>query len=174
MAKEKKTIPFDFVIENLYSLNPTVRPMFGAHALYIGEKIVLILRNKNDIDSGVWIATTPEHHASLGKLFKSMRSIRIFGTGTSSWQVLPMSADDFEESVNTVCELILRNDERIGTFPKKKKKKDKPAPSKKAAPAVKKSVKTPPVTAKKTAKKVVKKKPAPAKKTVKKIIKKKK
>ena len=146
MAKEKKSIPFDFAIENLYSLKPFVRPMFGAHAIYIGPKMVLILRNKNDIDSGVWIATTQEHHASLKKIFKNMRSIELFGGKISSWQLLPMEADDFEKSVNKACELILKNDERIGKIPQEKKKKDK------AKPAPKKAVKKK-AAVKKTAKK---------------------
>src|SRR5687767_8101157 len=113
MAKEKKSIPFDFAIDNLYSLNPVVRPMFGAHAIYVGPKMVLILRDKNDEDSGVWIATQPEHHASLKKNFKNMRSIMLFGGGISAWQLLPKEADDFESSVNEACKLILKNDERI-------------------------------------------------------------
>ena len=133
MAKEKKSIPFDFAIENLFSLDPVIRPMFGAHAIYVGPKIVLILRNKNDYDSGVWIGTTPEHHASLKKIFKSMRDIALFGGGTSSWQCLPMDADDFESNVNLACDLILKGDPRIGKIPKPKKKKEnktivKPAP----------------------------------------------
>jgi hypothetical protein len=167
MAKDKKSIPFDFAIENLYSLNPTVRPMFGAHAIYIGAKIVLMLRDKDDIDSGVWIATTPEHHASLKKIFKNMRSITLFGGKISGWQLLPMEADDFEKSVNTACEMVLRNDERIGKLPKEKKKKGESgtAPKKmvrSSAKPVKKAVKKPAAAAKKTARtpagKAVKKK----------------
>lgn len=123
MAKSQKAIPFDFAIENLFSADPVVKPMFGAHAIYIGTKIVLILRNKNDEDSGVWIATIPEHHTSLKKLFPSMRTIQLFGGGTSNWQILPMDADDFESSVNKVCELILKSDPRVGKFPKEKKRK---------------------------------------------------
>jgi hypothetical protein len=139
MTKEKKTIPFDFAIENLYSLNPVVRPMFGAHAIYVGPKIVLILRNKNDADSGVWIGTVPEHHASLKKIFKSMRNIELFGGGITSWQLLPMDDDDFESNVNKACELILKGDERIGKIPKEKKKKD---PRKASTEKVNRNIKT--------------------------------
>ncbi|HEY0029895.1 MAG TPA: hypothetical protein VGC65_03975 [Bacteroidia bacterium] len=125
MAKEKKAIPFDFAIENLFSLDPIVKPMFGAHAIYIGSKIVLILRNKEDEDSGVWIATIPEHHNSLKKTFPAMRNIQLFGGGTSSWQLLPMDADSFEANVNKVCDLILKSDPRVGKIPVKKKAKAK-------------------------------------------------
>lgn len=123
MKKVQKTVPFNFVIENLYALDPIIKSMFGAYAIYVGNKIVLILRDKKDEDSGVWIATTPEHHASLKKDFPSMRSIKVFGPGESGWQVLPMEDDDFESSVNQVCDFIIKGDKRIGKIPKPKKKK---------------------------------------------------
>jgi hypothetical protein len=119
----KKKIPFDFVLEKLFSAEPMVRPMFGAHAVYIGPKIVLILRDKDDQDSGVWIGTKKEHHASLIKEFPNMRSIAIFGPGISGWQVLSKDEDDFESSVDHLCDLILKNDPRIGNIPKPRKKK---------------------------------------------------
>jgi len=123
MAKAKKQIPFSFVLENLFSLDPVVKPMFGCHSVYVNGKIVLSLRDKDDEDSGVWIGTSKEYHDSLKKEFPNMRSIRIFGPGTSGWQVLSKDNDDFEESVNHLCELILSNDERIGKVPKARKKK---------------------------------------------------
>ncbi len=123
MKKIKKTIPFNFVIDNLFAIEPIVKSMFGAYAIYSGEKIVLILRDKNDEDSGVWLATIPEHHASLKKDFPSMRSIKVFGSNESSWQVLPANSDDFETSVNLLCDFILKGDVRIGRIPKPKKTK---------------------------------------------------
>jgi hypothetical protein len=56
-----------------------------------------------------------------------MRSIELFGSAPSSWQNLPFDASDFEESANTLCELILRNDPRVGKIPTKKKKTPKKA-----------------------------------------------
>jgi hypothetical protein len=123
MAKAKKSIPFDFVLENLHAMNPVVKPMFGAHGVYVNNKIVLILRDKEDEDSGVWIGTTVEHHPSLQKDFPNMRSIKVFGPGVSAWQVLYKNDIDFEEKVNLACDLIIKNDPRIGKIPKVKKKK---------------------------------------------------
>ncbi|MGZ4056233.1 MAG: hypothetical protein ACXVPU_04780 [Bacteroidia bacterium] len=125
MAKSQKSIPFSFAIENLYTLNPVVKQMFGAHAIYVGEKIVLILRDKDDSDSGVWIATTIEHHASLKKDFPKMHSIKIFGPGISAYQVLSKDDDDFETKVNLACDFILKGDARIGKIPKPRKSKKK-------------------------------------------------
>ena len=123
MAKIKKSIPFSFVLDNLHSADPIVKPMFGCHSIYIDGKIVLSLRDKDDSDSGVWIGTSKEYHASLKKEFPSIRSIEIFGPGTSGWQVIHKDEDDFETSVNRLCELVLKGDERIGKVPKPKKKK---------------------------------------------------
>ena len=97
--------------------------MFGCLAVYVKEKIVLILRDRpdEDVDNGVWLATREEHHASLRREFPSMRSIQLFGTKVTSWQVLPSDASDFEESAVRACELVLARDVRIGRVPKSKR-----------------------------------------------------
>ena len=120
----KKAIPFEFVLEALSSREPIVKPMFGCHAIYVAGKIVLILRQKNNAthDNGVWIATSHDHHQSLKKLLPSLRSIKVFGEN-GGWQNVPEEAIDFEESVFKVCELILKNDARIGKVTKTKKRK---------------------------------------------------
>jgi hypothetical protein len=125
--KKPATIPFNFVLDQLLTLDPTTKPMFGCHAVYIGPKIMLILRNKetHTDDNGVWISTRTEHHATLKKIFPSMRSINVLGIGETNWQILPVDEDNFEESALKVCELILKGDPRIGNIPKSKKKKKK-------------------------------------------------
>ena len=122
--EKKRTIPFDFVLEELADVDPWTRPMFGAVAVYVGEKIVFILRDgKDDEDNGVWVATTKEHHASLRRELPSLRSILVFGKGETGWQVLPVDASDFEESVLRACALVRAGDARIGKTPKAKKPK---------------------------------------------------
>ena len=114
--KNKISIPFEFVLEQLYSVNVEIRPMFGCFALYVHNKIVLILRKRNTSikDNGVWLATSKEDHASLRHIFPSMRSIKVLGGKESNWQNLPADADDFEEMVTKACEMILHGDNRIG------------------------------------------------------------
>jgi len=123
----KKNIPFDFVFEYMQPLPYVIKPFFGCHAIYLGEKIVLILRDKKDHPdiNGVWIATSHESHESLRKVFPSMCSISIFSDGTteSSWQMLPADAADFESSVVELCKLVRRGDKRIGRVPKRKGKR---------------------------------------------------
>ncbi len=127
----KKYIPFDFVLDRLVQLGPIIKPMFGCYGVYIGEKIMLILRNRKDhsLDNGVWLATSKEYHISLKKELPSLRSIDLLGNGDTNWQILPLESDDFEESVIRTCELILSGDERIGKIPKPKKKKKGPKKS---------------------------------------------
>ena len=122
---KKKSIPFEFILEQLYSVNVEIRPMFGCYALYVRNKIDFAVREKKDSteDNGVWLATSREHHDSLKKEFPSMRSIKLFGTDSSSWQNLPANANDFEESVIHACELILKGDKRIGKETKRSGKK---------------------------------------------------
>jgi hypothetical protein len=127
--KKASDIPFDFVLDKLFSLEPRVRPMFGCHAIYVGEKLMITLRNKaaHEEDNGIWISTKAEHHEGLKKIFPSMRSIQVLGNGATNWQIIPAEADDFEESAIKLCDLILRGDLRIGNIPKQKKAKAKSA-----------------------------------------------
>lgn len=122
---KKKKVAFDFVLEELYSLEPTVKPMFGSHAVYVRDKIVLILRCREsyEFDNGVWLATSREHHASLKKDFPGMRSIALFGGAESEWQNLSADNESFEEAVMKACTFILRGDPRIGKIPKRRGKK---------------------------------------------------
>ncbi len=118
VARKKPQVPFAFVLDELADLDPWTRPMFGCTAVYIGEKIVLILRDRKvDADNGVWLATTKDHHASLRRELPHLRSITVFGTGETGWQVLPATAEDFEPSVLRACALIRRGDVRIGKVP---------------------------------------------------------
>lgn len=119
---KKKPIPYEFALEALEPAKPYTRSMFGCLAVYVDEKIVMVLRRRDSSpqDNGVWLATTLEHHPSLRNEFSSMRSIAVLGHGVTGWQVLPEEAPDFEESVMRACELILARDVRIGKTPKRK------------------------------------------------------
>ena len=110
-------------------LDVTVKPMFGMWAIYLGEKILLILRQRENRPetNGVWVATNSEHHKSLKTELPSLFSIAEYSDGTkeTEWQLLPVAADDFEASVGKVCELIARGDDRIGRIPKPRRSKGK-------------------------------------------------
>ncbi len=133
-GRKAAKIPFDFVLEALAPLSPTTRLMFGCTAVYVGERIVFALRKKQGDahDSGVWVATTEAHHASLREALPSLRSISVFGVGVTGWQNLPETADDFEESALRACALVRAGDPRIGKVPAKKRVAAKKATEKKA------------------------------------------
>ncbi len=118
-VKQRKRVPYEFVLDAIAPLSPETRSMFGCLAIYVKDKIVLILRDKRDgmEDNGVWLATTEEHHQSLRRTFPNMRSIRLFGKEVTGWQVLPADAHDFEASALRACELVLAGDPRIGKVP---------------------------------------------------------
>ena len=114
--KQRKVVPHEFALDAIAPLLPWSRPMFGCLAVYVEDKIVLILRHKRDqtADNGVWLATTEEYHESLRREFPNMRSIKVFGKEVTGWQVLPADAPDFEEAVLRACELVVARDARIG------------------------------------------------------------
>ncbi|HXY50092.1 MAG TPA: hypothetical protein VEI01_11615 [Terriglobales bacterium] len=117
--KQRKPVPHEFVLDAIASLSPYTRPMFGCLAVYVKDKIVLILRDKREktADNGLWLATTEEHHESLHREFPNLRSIQVLGKPVTGWQVLPADAPDFEEAALRACELVLAGDPRIGKVP---------------------------------------------------------
>ena len=123
-VKPRKALPYEFVLDALAQIQIETRPMFGCLSIYVGNKIVLMLREKQKQreDNGVWLATTEEHHTSLRREFPSMRSIQLFGKEVTGWQVLPADAADFEEAAIRACELIIARDPRIGKVPESRRK----------------------------------------------------
>ena len=117
--KQRKPIPHEFVLDALAPLSPYTRSMFGCLAVYVKDKIALILRDKPTSirDNGVWLATSKEHHESLRREFSNMRSIQILGKPVTGWQILPADTPDFEAAALRACELVLAGDPRIGKVP---------------------------------------------------------
>lgn len=123
-VKPRKAVPFEFVLDALSALSPHTRPLFGCLAVYVQDKIVLVLRDKRTSteDNGVWLATTRDHHESLRREFPHMRSIKVLGKDVTGWQVLPADSPDFEEAALHACELILAKDPQIGKMPGARRK----------------------------------------------------
>ena len=122
-GKPRKPVPHEFVLDAIATLSPQTRSMFGCLAIYVQDKIVLILRDKRDqaADNGVWLATTEDQHRSLRREFPNMRSIQVLGKKVTGWQVLPADAQDFEEAALHACDLVLAGDPRIGKVPGKRR-----------------------------------------------------
>jgi len=123
--KPRKPGPHQFVLDALAELAPFTRPMFGCLAIYVDDKIVLILRDRpvHPEDNGVWLVTTREYHASLRNEFPCMRTIGLLGENVTNWQSLPASAPDFEQAALHACELVIAGDPRIGKVPNSRRAK---------------------------------------------------
>jgi hypothetical protein len=120
-ARREKAVPHEFVLQELAPLSPVTRPMFGCLAVYVEDKIMLVLRDRptSPADNGVWLATALAHHESLRRDFPRMRSIRVLGREPTQWQVLAADDADFEAAAMLACRLILAGDSRIGKVPKR-------------------------------------------------------
>lgn len=120
----KRNIPFDFILEELGDLITHVKPMFGCHAFYQDNKLLLIVRQKDSYinDNGVWVAMPVEEIESLRKEISILRNLELFNSDKpTTWQNIPESDPAFEDSVFKIIELIKNADPRIGKIPKSKK-----------------------------------------------------
>lgn len=121
-APTRGTIPHRFVLDAIAELEPRTRPMFGALAVYVGEKIVFLLRNsqKDSQANGVWVSILPEYQDGMKVEFPRARTVHILGKDIKGWCLLSPEAADFEESALRACELVLQRDRRIGKVPDRK------------------------------------------------------
>lgn len=115
-AFAKKQVPFPFVLEELVSLRPTIKRMFGFTYVYLDHKLLFSLRDsvKQPGTNGIWIYTTAEHLESLAREFPQLPRRQLWRSGKNCWVVLASRLEDFEEYAFKACELVLKGDQRIG------------------------------------------------------------
>ena len=108
--------PFSFVLEELASLRPTVKRMFGFTYVYLDDRLLLSLRKsrKQPGSNGVWLYTTADQLESLGSEFDKLSKRYLWRSGKNAWVILASKLEDFEEFALKACELILQGDRRIG------------------------------------------------------------
>ena len=116
MTADKQQIPFPFVLDELFSLRPTVKRVFGFTYLYLGERLLCALRDSKQKSgsNGIWLFTTTEHLESLGREFPELSRRYHWRSGKKAWVILPSKLGEFEEYAFKACELILNGDRRIG------------------------------------------------------------
>jgi hypothetical protein len=127
-ARKRKSPPHPFVIEALAPLEPFVRPMFSGYAVYIGDKIVCMLRDspKSPQDNGIWLVLSETIHPSDPKLRRelpSLRPIGILGGVIGHWLLIPSDSPAFESEALRACDLLLARDPRLGRIPKSRQSK---------------------------------------------------
>ncbi|GAC1302233.1 MAG: hypothetical protein NVSMB24_06500 [Mucilaginibacter sp.] len=116
-----KLVPFDFVFDYL-PVGITVKKMFGMHYIYLGKRIMLILRRSANQPglNGIWVATDKDHHESLKNHIPELGAFVMDGDERhGNWLLLRDDHEDFEGAAIKVCELIMRGDARVGRVTEK-------------------------------------------------------
>ncbi len=117
-ATAKRREPFPFILEELDSIRPTIKHMFGFTSVYLDERLLCSLRDsvKQPGSNGMWLYTTMEHIDSLAKEFPGLSKRQLWRSRNTdkAWIILASRLESFEEYAFKACELILQNDQRIG------------------------------------------------------------
>ncbi len=122
----KQKPPHAFVLDALAPLHPEVRRMFSGFAVYIGDRIVCMLRDhpKSPRDNGVWLVISDTFNPAdptLRREFPSLRSIELLAGKIGHWLLIPGDGPTFETEALHACELLLRRDPRLGRIPASRK-----------------------------------------------------
>jgi hypothetical protein len=125
-AKAKQKPPHLFVLEALAPLNPEVRRMFSGFAVYVGDRIVCMLRehHKSPKDNGIWLVlseTADPADPDFRRKFPSIRSIELLGNKIGHWLLIPSDSADFETEALRACDLLICHDPRLGRIPKSRR-----------------------------------------------------
>ena len=124
--RPKQRPPHEFVLEALIPLKPEVRRMFSGFGVYVGDRIVFMLRDheKSPQDNGVWLvlsdSTDPED-PGLRREFPSLRKIELLRSKIGHWLLIPSDSPSFETEALHACDLLLRRDSRLGRAPKSRR-----------------------------------------------------
>ena len=112
----KSGLPFPFVLDELATLRPTIKSMFGFTYVYLDDRLLCSLRDsaRHAGSNGMWLFTTTEHIESLAREFPNLSRRQLWRSGKNAWIVLASRIEDFEEYAFRACELILNGDRRIG------------------------------------------------------------
>lgn len=100
--------------------------MFSGFAVYVGNRIVCMLRNhgKSPRDNGVWLVLSENTNPAdpeLRREFPSIRSIDLLGNKIRHWLLIPSDSPDFEVEALHACDLLLHRDQRLGRIPESRR-----------------------------------------------------
>ena len=125
-AKPKVKPPFTFVLDALSPMHPEVRRMFSGFAVYLGDRIVFMLRDhkKAPKDNGVWLVLSEKvdpADPALRQEFPSIRRIGLLRNKIGHWLLIPSDGPAFEKEALHACDLLLRHDPRLGRIPQSRR-----------------------------------------------------
>jgi hypothetical protein len=118
--------PHAFIVDALAPLHPEVRRMFSGFAVYVGDLLVLMLRDhiKSPRDNGVWLVLserTDPADPTIRREFPSLRRIELLGDKIGHWLLIPSDGQNFETEALHACDLLLRRDARLGRVPQSRR-----------------------------------------------------
>lgn len=130
---KRRSAPYPFILEALTPLEPEVRPMFSGFAVYVGDKIVLLLRDssKHPEDNGVWLVFSETANLADPGIRRDFPSIRLIGLlrgKIGHWRLIPADSPTFESEALHACELLLKHDARFGRVPQSRKTRPRRPP----------------------------------------------
>lgn len=121
--KIKKENRYQFIADELADVSGlTLRKMFGCLAIYRNGLLYLVLADsEDDADwDGVCVCTDRDRHAEVLKALPMLVPHKIL----PKWLFLSArTSEEFEAVCETLIRWVRREDPRIGTLPKPKKKK---------------------------------------------------
>jgi hypothetical protein len=111
---------YAFIIEEFEGRTGfTKKPMFSCLGLYLGERLTLVLASKDEPWNGLLVPTEREWQPGLQAQFPALMAHEVLG----KWLYVSQTHPDFESVANSIVELALRGDERIGVVGQKKVRK---------------------------------------------------
>lgn len=115
-TRSRNKVPFPFILEEIASLRPLVKRIFGFTYVYLDERLLFSLRDstRQPATNGMWLFTSAEHLESLAREFPELPKRQFWRSGDNCWVVLASRLGCFEEYAFKACELILNGDQRIG------------------------------------------------------------
>ncbi|HVW25581.1 MAG TPA: hypothetical protein VHC69_09435 [Polyangiaceae bacterium] len=123
---------YPFVLDALDEHEPTTRPLFGSTAVYLGERVLFILRKKGDSDDGVWVAFDEDREADALAALPNLAKITRL-PNVRCWRKLAESSADFEDDVLEACRLATAPQGPLGKIPIRQKAKRSKESKKKPA-----------------------------------------
>ncbi len=139
-ARPRPSIAYEFVLDLLEGLPVSTRAMFGSTAVYVGEQVVFILRQKGTDDDGVWLAFEPGREDEVKAALPNIVRIHAL-PNVRNWRKLAASHPSFEEDVARACALV-REGGLLGKTPDRAKAK-KARRTAERAPATRKAARAP-------------------------------
>jgi hypothetical protein len=107
--------------------------MFSGFAVYVGDKIVIMLRDspKHPEDNGVWLVFSESANLADPRIrldFPSIRLIGLLGGKIGHWRLIPADSPTFESEALHACELLLKHDARFGRIPQSRQTRPRRPP----------------------------------------------